>query len=191
MRKFILLSSGLLFIIVAAGLVLIGSGEGNSMFIIMSSAAVPFLFTGYWNVFSVYFESKANLSGEYFTFKENGKAGIGVFYNKVIAVPFFLVLFGSACLAIITSFFALSPSTEDAAVTSAGAGSLYSLIITIYYTKKICRGAKDPNTHQAENPAGDNGLKIALFFAGIATLGLLPLVYYVYKSIKGKKDAAA
>jgi len=186
LRKLILVSCGLLFTIIAAGLVLIGSGNEDNMLIIMSSAAVPFLFTTYWNFYSVYYERRTHLSDGHFTFKGASTAGIGVFYNKVIAVPFFLVLFGSISFAIVTAFLALERGTEDAAMAVAGAGFLYSLIITIHYTFKICRRLKDGNNHQTEKSADDSGFKIAFFFASIATLGIFPLIYFIIRSFRKK-----
>jgi hypothetical protein len=188
LRKLILVSSGLLFMIAAGGLVLIGSGEGDNMFVIMSSAAVPFLFTAYWNFFSVYYENRTNSSEGYFTYKSVSNTGIGVLYNKAIVVPFFLVLFGAAAIAVLTSFLVLNSSTEDAAIAAAGAGFLYSLVITIYFTIKICRGLKDENTLRTEKSADNTGFKIAFFFASFATLGLFPLIYFSVKYLK-KKDA--
>ena len=186
MRKFIFLSSGILFLAIAVFLVLIGSGEKDNMLIMLSAAAVPFLFTAYWNFYSVYYEGRINTSEGYFTYKGNGNAGVGAFFNKVIALPFFLVLFGSVALAIASAFLASNRSTEDIAIAAAGAGFLYSLIITIYFTVKIGKGIKGDESALLERSANDTGSRIAFFFASVATLGLFPLVFYVVKSIRKK-----
>ena len=186
MRKFIFLSSGILFIAVAALLVLIGSGEKDNMLIMLSAAAVPFLFTAYWNFYSVYYEGRKNTAEGHFTYKGIGNAGVGAFYNKVLAVPFFLVLFGSVALAITTGFLASNRSTEDTAIAAAGASFLYSLIITIYFTIKIGKGIKGDESALMERSANDTGSRIAFFFASVATLGLFPLVFFVVRSIRKK-----
>lgn len=186
MRKFIFLSSGILFLLIAAILVLIGSGEKDNMLIMLSAAAVPFLFTAYWNFYSVYYESSINTPEGHFTYKGIGNAGVGAFYNKVIAVPFFLVLFGSVALAITAAFMASNRSTEDIAIVMAGAGFLYSLIITIYFTIKIGKGIKGDESALLEKSANDTGSRIAFFFASVATLGLFPLVFFIVKSLRKK-----
>lgn len=173
--------------LVAAGLIIIGSGEKDNMFIMLSSAAVPFLFTSYWNFYSVFYEKSNNSDGNYFTFKGSGTAGIGVFYHKLIAVPFFLVLFGSVSLAIVTSFLAVNRNTEDISLISLGASVVYSLVISIYFSKKICNLNQKDNSMKSENISDDTGFKIAFFFASIATIGLFPLVYFIIKSARKNK----
>lgn len=172
--------------IIAAGLIIIGSGDKDNIFIIVSAAAVPFLFTAYWNFYSVYFEKRMDSDGNFFTYKGIGSSGIGVFYHKIIAVPFFLVLFGSVSLAIFTSFLAVNHSTEDISLVTLGASVLYSLVITIYFSNKICNGNQKDNSLKAESKADDLGFKIAFFFASVATLGLFPLVYFIIKAIRKK-----
>lgn len=188
MRKFIFISSGILFLLVAAGLVIIGSGDSDNMLIMLSGAAVPFLFSAYWNLYSVYFEGKTNSSGEYFTYKGTGTAGIGAFYNKVIVVPFFLILLGSIAFAIITAILASSRATEDISVAILCASVLYSLLLTIYFTFKIGREFKNVENVQKESSADELGFKIAFFFASIATLGVFPLVYFMIKLAMKKKQ---
>lgn len=172
--------------IIAAGLIIIGSGDKDNIFIILSAAAVPFLFTAYWNFYSVYYEKSMDSGGNFFTYKGFGTSGIGVFYHKIIAVPFFLVLFGSVSLAIVTSFLAVNHNTEDISLVTLGASVLYSLVITIYFSNKICNGNQKDNSLNSENKADDFGFKIAFFFASIATLGLFPLVYFIIKAIRKK-----
>ncbi len=150
----------------------------------LSAAAVPFLFTAYWNFYSVYYEGRINSREGYFTYKGIGTVGVGAFYNKVIAVPFFLVLFGSVALAITSAFLVSNRSTEDIAIAIAGAGFLYSLIVTIYFTIKIGRGIKSGDTAKVENNSDDAGFKIAFFFASVATLGLFPLAYFIIKAVR-------
>jgi hypothetical protein len=156
------------------------------MFIVLSAAAVPFLFTAYWNFYSVIYEKSMNRDESYFMYKGLGVAGITVFYHKLISVPFFLVLFGSVSLAIVTSFLAVNRNTEDISLVTLGASVLYSLVITIYFSKKIWSGDKIDKSLIAENNVDDTGFKIAFFFASVATLGLFPLIYFIVKSIRKK-----
>lgn len=186
MRKFVFISSGILFLLIAAGLVIIGSGEKDNMPIILSAAAVPFLFTAYWNFYSVYYEGRINSSEGHFTYKGIGTVGVGAFYNKVIAVPFFLVLFGSVALAIAAAFVASNRSMEDISIAVLGISFLYSLTLSIYFTIKIGRGIKSGDTAKVESSADVTGFKIAFFFASVATLGLFLLVYFIVKTIRKK-----
>ena len=186
MRKFVFISSGILFLLIAAGLVIIGSGEKDNMPIILSAAAVPFLFTAYWNFYSVYYEGRINSSEGHFTYKGIGTVGVGAFYNKVIAVPFFLVLFGSVALAIAAAFVASNRSTENVSFAVLALSFLNSLTLSIYFTIKIGRGIRSGDMAKVENTSDDAGFKIAFFFASVATLGLFPLVYFIIKAIKKK-----
>lgn len=186
MRKFLFISSGILFLLIAAGLVIIGSGEKDNMLIMLSAAAVPFLFTAYWNFYSVYYERRINTSEGYFTYKGNGIAGAGAFYNKVIAVPFFIILFGSVALAITAAFLASNRTTEDIAIAALAISLLYSLTVSVCFTIKIGRGIKGGDTAKVENSSDETGFKLAFFFASVATLGLFPLVYFIIKSLRKK-----
>ncbi len=182
MRKFILISSGILFILAAAGSIIIGAGEKNRIFIILSGMSIPFLFTAYWNIYTVWYENKTGANDEYFTFKEPSGAGIGVFYNKVTVIPFFLILFGSAVLAIITAFLGMNSSTEDISIAVLCMSFVYSLSLTLYFTFRIGRGLNGNAEVSHEISADELGFKIAYFFASIATLGLFPLVHRIVKS---------
>jgi hypothetical protein len=186
LRKFIFLSSGILFLAIAALLVLIGSWERDNMLIMLSAAAVPFLFTAYWNFYSVYYEGRINTASGHFSYKGIGTVGFGAFYNKVIAVPFFLVLFGSVALAITAAFLASNRSTEDVSFAVLALSFLYSLTLSIYFTIKIGRGIRSGDTAKVENTSDDAGFKIAFFFASVATLGLFPLVYFIIKAVRKK-----
>lgn len=187
MRKFLFISSGVLFLLIAAGLILVGSGEKDNMLIILSAAAIPFFFTAYWNFYSVYYEGKIRSDEGVFTYRGGGSAGVGVFFNKVIAVPFFLVLFGSVAFAIASAFLASSRATEDFSIAVLCASVLYSLILTIYFTLKIGRETNNSESVQTEKTADELGFKVAFFFASVATLELFPLVYFFLKSVRKKK----
>ncbi|HWA05592.1 MAG TPA: hypothetical protein VG961_03515 [Ignavibacteria bacterium] len=187
MRKLIFISSGILFLLTASGLVFIGAGEKDSMFITLSAAAVPFLFTAYWSFFSVYFEKHFSPSAEYFTYSAAGSAGIGAFYHKVIALPLFLVLFGSAALCIACAFLAFDRSSEDFSIIMLAISVLYSLSITLYYSAKIVKNFRKEEYTVTVNSKDGQGIKIAFFFASVATLGLFPLIYFLYKTIKKQK----
>lgn len=186
MRKVIFITSGLLFILIAAALIITGSGESDSFFITLSAAAVPFLFTSYWSFYSVYYENRINYSNEYFTATAAGKASIGVFYHKNITIPFFLVLFGSAVFAIITAFLA-SGSSEDIAALLLALSILYSLFVTVFFTVKIGKGLNVSSAESVENSSDELGFKIAFFFASVATLGLFPIIYIIKKSVRKKE----
>lgn len=187
MRKFIFISSGLIFALIAAALVIIGSGEKDNMLIILAAAAVPLLFVSYWNFYSVYYENRINPEDGYFTYKSSGSAGIGLFYNKLIAVPVFLVLFGSAAFAIAASFLAADRATEVAALILLCISFLYSLIVTIYFTVRIKRGLISSEASDSKSNDDEIGYKIAFFFASVATLGLFPLIYFLFRSIRKTK----
>lgn len=185
MRTFLFVSSGILFLIIAAALIITGSGESDSILIILSAASIPFIFTAYWNFYSVHFEKKLNKSDGYFTAKAAGYAGIGAFYDKAVAVPVFLVLFGSTASAIIIAFLAADRSTDDISMGVLACSFLYAAVITIVFTVRLNRSAagSDETTAKQDN---DISVKIAFIFASIATLGVLPLVYYLYKYVGGK-----
>ena len=186
MRNFIFISSGVLFLLIAGVLIFIGSGENDSMLVMLSAAAVPFIFIAFWNIYSVYYERRVNSTDGFYTYKGAGNAGIGVFYNKVISIPLFLILFGSAALAIAASFLASNRSTFDFAVVVLALSILYSLAVTLYFIITIGKSFKSENTAQTESPADDFGFKVAFFFASVATLGLFPLVYFLLKSKRRK-----
>lgn len=185
MRKFIFISSGILFLIIAAGLIIVGSGESDSMLIILSSASIPFIFVAYWNFYSVFFEKKFNNSNEYFTAKAPGYAAVGAFYSKAIALPLFLVLFGSAAFAIIIAFLAANRSLEDLSIGVLVLSFLYSTALTVVFTKRIGKSLRFPE-EVAVQKENDFGVKLAFFFASVATLGLFPLVYFLYKYLSRK-----
>jgi len=188
-RKLIFISSGILFIYIAAALVIIGSGEKDNIFIIISGMAIPFLFVGFWNIYNVFYEKKINYGDEYYTFKSGiSSFGAGAFYNKKIIVPVFIIMFGTVSLAIVNAFLASSRSTEDIAIGVLGFSFLYALVLTIYFLKKINSELKTPineNSH-TNNSVDDIGFKAAFFFATIATGGLFALGWWLYKKIKNK-----
>jgi len=175
-----------LFLLIAGGLIFIGSGESDSMLVMLSAAAVPFIFTAFWNFYSVYYERRVKSTDGFYTYKGTGNAGIGVFYNKVVSVPFFLILFGSAAMAIAASFLVSNRSTSDLAIVVLALSFLYSLAVTLYFIITIGKSFKSGNIDKIESPVDDFGVKIAFFFASVATLGLFPLVYFFLKSKRKK-----
>ncbi len=190
-RKIILISSAALFLLIGAGLIIIGSGEKDSMMISLFSASIPFIFISYWNFFTYRFEKIIGSDGQYFTYGNSMQGGIGVTYNKTTVVPFFLILFISVSLAIITFFLAANRSTDDIAIGTLILSFVSSLIITIYFTVRIGKamrtGKQSENAESivdARNVNDDIGFKIAFFFASVATLGLFPLVYFIVKKIR-------
>jgi hypothetical protein len=191
LRKFIYLSSAVLFLLTGIGLIVIGIGEKDSMMIGLFAASIPFIYTAYWNFFSYHIENQTGSNGEYFTYNNAGSRGIGISYNKTTVVPFFLVLFTSVSLAIATFFLAVNRSTEDIAIGSLCLSFLASTIITIYFTKRINKALNKSNLNgnieskvNVENVNDDIGFKIAFFFASVATLGLFPLVYFIIKKVR-------
>ena len=189
MRNLIYVSSAVLFLLVAAGLIIIGSGEKDSMMIGLFAMSIPFMFVSYWNFYSYRFEKITGSNGEYFTYGNIAGAGAGISYNKTTVVPFFLVLFISAALGITTFLLAANRSTEDIAIGTLALSFLLSLIITIYFTGRINKALTKSkiNPEINNNPAAVNddiGFKIAFFFASVATLGLFPLVYFIVKKLR-------
>ncbi len=185
MRKFIFISSGILFLIIAAGLIIVGSVESDTMMIILSAASIPFMFTAYWNFYSVHFEKKLNKRDGYFTVKAAGYAGIGAFYDKAVVLPVFLVLFGSVAFAIVIAFLAANRSLEDISIGVLVLSFLYSTALTVVFAKRIGKSLRSPD-EVAVQKENDFGVKLAFFFASVATLGLFPLVYFLYKYLSRK-----
>lgn len=195
----ILLSSALLFLLIGIVLVIIASIEKDSMLIGLLSASVPFIFISYWNFYSYRFEKITGSDGEYFTYGNSVRGGIGISYNKTTVVPFFLVLFVSSVLAIITFILSINRSTEDLAIGTLILSFLLSTILTVYFSLRIGRGLrktglKNSTGSQISGSEGekdireindDIAVKIAFFFASIATIGLFPLVYYLIKKVRG------
>lgn len=189
MRKLIYLSSAVLFLLVAAGLIIIGSGEKDSMMIGLFAMSIPFMFVSYWNFFTYRFEKITGSDGEYFTYGNIVSAGAGIRYNKTTVVPFFMVLFISVGLGITTFLLSANRSTEDIAIGTLALSFVLSLIITIYFTarinKALSRSKIEPESVNDPNTVNDDiGFKIAFFFASVATLGLFPLVYFLVKKLR-------
>ena len=175
--------------LVAAGLIIIGSGEKDSMMIGLFAMSIPFMFVSYWNFYSYRFEKITGSDGEYFTYGNFTSTGVGISYNKTTVVPFFLVLFISVALGIATFLLAANRSTEDIAMGTLALSFALSLIITIYFTRRIHKALLNSKINPvAENNPGavndDIGFKIGFFFASVATLGLFPLVYFLVKKLR-------
>ena len=201
-RKFILLSSSFLFLAIGIALIIIGAGEKNSMMPGLFSASITFIFVSYWNFYSYRIEKIIGSDGEYFTYGNSFSGGIGISYNKTTVVPFFLVLFISVSLAIVTFFLAVDRSTEDFAVAAVILSFILSTIVTIYFSLRINRELKktdltDSIDHQNPDSArekdigkinDDIAVKIAFIFASVATLGLFPLLYFLVKKARGIKQ---
>ncbi len=178
---------------IGACLIIIGSGEKDSMMLGLFSISIPFIFISYWNFYTYRFEKIIGSDGQYFTYGNSAHGGIGVTYNKTTVVPFFLILFISVSLAIITFFLSVNRSTDDFAIGTLILSFVTSLIITIYFTvrigKAIRTGMQSENTESIDdvrNMNDDIGVKIAFFFASVATLGLFPLVYFIVKKVRSR-----
>lgn len=139
MRKFLLVSSGILFIVIAAALVILGISNEDEFLIIMPAIATPFLFIGYWNLYSVKYEKRVYSPNEYFVERSYSSAAVGVFYNREIAAPVFMILFSSAGLAILTAFLALNKTTEEISIGLPILSFLVCLIITMKYQVKLSK----------------------------------------------------
>lgn len=190
MRKLIFISSGILFVCVAAVLVIIGAGEKDNIMIIMSGMAIPFLFVGFWNIYSVFYEKRfvsAETSDDYFTYRAGLTTyGVGAFYNKKIIVPVFIILFGTVVCAIGNSFLVSSRSTEDIGIAVLIFSFLYALVLTIYFLKQLNKEIKESDG-QTQSNIDDIGFKVAFFFATVATLGLFALGWWIYKKLKTQR----
>jgi len=183
-RKIIFITSGILFVLISTGLIVIGTEADYKFGIVLYGMAVPFLLVGFWNIYSVSYERKHASSNDYFTFKRPGELSfaVGAFYNKDIVVPVFLILFGCAALAIATGF--LVNSADEAALALVGVSFVYGLTVTIIFLVKLNRKT-DVTIESDEKKNGDEfALRIAFFFASLATLGLFALGYYLYKKFR-------
>ncbi|MBZ0201714.1 MAG: hypothetical protein K8I03_01720 [Ignavibacteria bacterium] len=144
MRNFIFISSGILFILIAAGLVITGSGEKGQFLIIIYAMAIPFLYTGVWNLLQVYYESRSDSSNsEYFTYSSRGQYGIGAFYSKLVVVPVFTIMFGTVSLAIGAALLASNRSTEDISIALAAFSFVFALTITVIFIRRINKKIKN------------------------------------------------
>lgn len=137
MRKFLLSSSSILFLLISAFLITIGVQSGDTFLIITAAMAVPFLFISYWNLFSIYYEKKISYPGEHFTVKSVTARSIGLFYHKDIAVPVFFILFVSAALAITSAFLALNKGTEEIAALLPVLSFFICLFLTLRYSRRL------------------------------------------------------
>ena len=194
----IILSSAVLFLLIGITLVIIASAEKDSMLTGLLSASVPFIFISYWNFYTYRFEKITGSDGNYFTYGNYLRGGVGISYNKTTVVPFFLVMFISTSLAIVTFFLAVNRSTEDFAVGTLGLSFLLSTFITVYFSLRIKNAlqrvrAQNNSASQSESINNKDetrkindeiAVKIAFIFASIATLGLFPLVYYIIKKAR-------
>jgi len=184
LRKFLFLSTGVLFLAAAAALIIIGTEEKDNIMLILFSMSVPLIFTAYWNLFTVYYEAKTLTANEYFTYRSVSGAGIGAFYNRQTVIPMFLSLFTSSVLAIINSLVSNTKSEEIAVILLSLSFSA-CLVIAIVYTVKLNKSVNSEGDNENKSSNKDDaGFKIAFFFASIATLGLFPLGYYIYKALK-------
>lgn len=144
MRNFIFISSGILFILISAGLVIIGSGEKDQFLIIISAMAIPFLFVGIWNLLQVFYESKAGVNrNEYFTYSSVSGAGMGAFYSKIVIVPVFVIMFGTVSIAILTGFLASNRSTEDISIIAVAVSFIFAVVITVVFVIRINRNLRE------------------------------------------------
>lgn len=191
MRKFLFISAGIIFLAVSAGLIIIGTGENDSFMLTLFAMAVPFLFIAYWNFYTVYYENVVRSDNSYFTYRKQSEAGIGAFYSKHTVIPVFLCLFISASIAIITAFVSAGKNEEIALVLLAVSFSA-CLVITLVYTAKLKRNLSQDNGQvvgENTKSSDEAGFKIAFFFASVATLGLFPLGYFIYRAVTKKHSS--
>jgi hypothetical protein len=179
-------------------LIIIAFGEKDSMLITLLSASIPFISTSYWNFYTYRFEKITGSDSNYFTYGNYLRGGVGISYNNTTVVPFFLVMFISTSLAIVTFFLAVNLSTEDYAVGTLGLSFLLSTVITVYFSLRIKNAlqrvlAQNNSASQSESINNEDetrkindeiAVKIAFIFASIATLGLFSLVYYIIKKAR-------
>ena len=183
-RKIIFITSGILFILVSIGLIIAGADSNFKTGVVLSGMAIPFLFIGFWNLYSVVYERKFVARNEYYTFKGSGlfSWGAGAFYNKGVVLPVFIILFGCAAMGIATGF--LVWSAEEFAVVLMAVSFAYALTVTIIYLVRLNRTTDAKEEAIQENSDDEFGFKVAFFFASLATLGLFALGYLVYKKLK-------
>lgn len=137
MRKFLFVSSGILFLLISAFLIIIGAFESDEFLIITASMAVPFLFISYWNIFSVFYEKKITYPDEHFTSKTLNSRSIGVFYHRNISPPVFFILFISTGLAIASAFLAIDKSMQEIAALMPVLSFFICLFLTVRYSRKL------------------------------------------------------
>ena len=137
MRKFLFVSSGILFFLLSAFLIIIGSFESDDFLVITAAMAVPFLFISYWNIFSVYYEKKIIYQDEHFTSKTMNSRSIGVFYHRNISPPVFFILFVSSGLAIVSAFLAIEKSMQEIGALMPVLSFFICLFLTVRYSRKL------------------------------------------------------
>lgn len=188
MRKFLFISSGILFIAAAVVLILAGIDEKGSYMLSYIASSIPFAAAAYWNFYTVFIESKIGSDAGYYTFKTPGNIGIAAQYSKHTVVPMVLSLIISISIAVICFFAAAGK--EEVLIIILGSVSLTAcLLLAIIYTARINKALykNQPEVIEDLSKSGDEeAFKIAFFFASVATLGLFAVGYYIYKALKNK-----
>ncbi len=139
-RNIIFFSSGVLFILIAGGLVAIGADQSDAFMMILIAMAIPFLFIGYWNIYNVFYEKKTGYSNEYFTSRSLTSASAGAFYNRKVIVPVFLIMFGTVAMAIGSAFLAMGKN-EEIAIALIAFSFVYALTLTIIFMVRLKKGS--------------------------------------------------
>ena len=127
-----------MFILIAAGLVIIGADQKDKIMLIMVAMAIPFLFIGIWNIYGMLYEKRTGYTNEYFTYKSTGTIGTGAFYSKKIILPVFLIMFGTNSCAIGSAFLAMNHS-EEIAIALVAFSFVYALTLTIIFMLRLSR----------------------------------------------------
>jgi hypothetical protein len=135
-RNIIFFSSGVLFILISAGLVTIGADQSDAFMMITIAMAIPFLFIGFWNIYNVFYEKRTGYANEYFTSGSLTSASAGAFYNRKVIVPVFLIMFGTAVMAIGSAFLAMDKN-EEIAIVLVAFSFAYALTVTIIFMVRL------------------------------------------------------
>jgi hypothetical protein len=178
-RSTVIISAGILFILAAIAMIIIGIALKEEIVAMLSAAGV-FLFTGIILLFSGIDALKFGRKEKAQIEKEFGRLAIQAEFNKRYMAAVFLILFGTLVLAITASILSLS-GFEEAGFVVLGICALYGLVLNLYFIVKL---NNKEQRKKIERQMDDLGYKIAFFFATLTTGGLFALGYLIYKKIK-------
>lgn len=148
----------------------------------MFAIAIPFLFTGFWNIYAAIDDKRMNVPDETFTFHSAGRFGIGAAYSRRIAYPVFMIMFGTIVLAITAAFLSANRSTEDFGAVTLSSEFFYGVIVTVYFLRRLNKKPPyPPFVKRGQVQQLEDGTGAAVFFASVATFGLFYVFYYFYK----------
>lgn len=91
-------------------------------------------------------------------------------------------MFGTVSLSITGAFLGSSKHLSDFSWVILGTGFMFGLITTIYFLKKL--RSNHPEQDDIETEMDNTGVKVAVFFASIATFGLF---YILWRYIRKKQ----